>query len=91
MVRDGELERRRAPRARGPGVCVTGGRGGLARGLGRELLARGLAPGGFACGLFSTSHDESVVSQKFAFRSLLSVFAVIFAFLDSRLCFSVLD
>ena len=63
----------------------------LSGSLGGELLSRGLASGGFTCGLFSTSHDESVVSQKFAFRSLLSVFAVIFAFLDSRLCFSVLD
>ena len=31
-------------------------RGGLARGLGRELFARGLAPGGLASGLFCTSH-----------------------------------
>ena len=32
-------------------------RGGLARGLGRELFARGLAPGGLASGLFGTGHD----------------------------------
>lgn len=35
-----------------------GGWGGLSRGLGGELLSRGLASGGFTCGLLSTSHDE---------------------------------
>jgi hypothetical protein len=35
---------------------TTAGRGGLAGGLGRELLTRGLATGGLACGLLGTSH-----------------------------------
>jgi len=35
-----------------------GGWGRLSRGLGGELLSRGLASGGFTCGLFGTSHDE---------------------------------
>ena len=41
--------------ARGSGR-VTGRRGGLARGLGRELLAGRLATGGLASGLLGTSH-----------------------------------
>lgn len=40
-----------------------GGWGGLSRGLGSELLSRGLASGGFTCGLFCTSHDDSVVRE----------------------------
>lgn len=35
-----------------------GGWGRLSRGLGGELLSRGLASGGFTCGLLGTSHDE---------------------------------
>ena len=35
---------------------ATGGRGRLARGLGRELLAGRLATGGFACGLLGACH-----------------------------------
>jgi histone H3 len=35
---------------------TSGGGGGLARGLGRELLARSLSSGRFACGLLGTSH-----------------------------------
>ena len=34
----------------------SGGRGGLASGLGGQLLARSLSSGGLACGLLGTSH-----------------------------------
>jgi len=40
---------------------ATGGGGGLARGLGGELLAGGLASGGLAGGLLGTSHFDVVV------------------------------
>ena len=36
-------------------------RGGLARGLGGELLAGGFASGGLAGGLLGTSHVDSVL------------------------------
>ena len=41
-----------------PGGDICGGRGGLARRLGGELLARGLASGALACGLLGARHDE---------------------------------
>lgn len=63
---------------------AAGGWRGLSCGLGGELLSRGLASGGFTCGLFSTSHDESVVSQKFCF-SLSSIVLPLFSL------FSILD
>ena len=68
---------------------AAGGWRGLSCGLGGELLSRGLASGGFTCGLFSTSHDESVVSQKFLFAVLIQFLRVCryFNILDSRLCF----
>jgi len=79
---------------------AAGGWRGLSCGLGGELLSRGLASGGFTCGLFSTSHDESVVSQIFLFALLppistclplfqYSRFSIMFHY--ARLCFSVLD
>ena len=37
---------------------VAMGGGGLAGGLGGELFAGGLAPGGFACHLLSSGHDD---------------------------------
>ena len=40
---------------------AAGGRGGLARRLGGELLARGLASGALACGLLGAGHDEEVI------------------------------
>ena len=36
-------------------------RRGLARRLGGELLARGLASGALACGLLGAGHDEEVI------------------------------
>ena len=42
---------------------ATGGRGGLARRLGGELLARGLASGRFAGGLLGTSHVQLSMSK----------------------------
>ena len=39
---------------------ASGGRGTLARRLGGELLARGLASGRFASGLLGTSHGFSL-------------------------------
>ena len=46
------------------------GRGGLASCLGGELLAWGLASGGLACGLLSTSHGELVTHNRQKFSSL---------------------
>ena len=40
---------------------ASGGGGGLASGLGGELLAGGLASGGLAGGLLGTSHFDVVV------------------------------
>ena len=47
---------------------AAGGWRGLSCGLGGELLSRGLASGGFTCGLFSTSHDELGCEFKFGFN-----------------------
>ena len=41
----------------------TGGRGGLASGLGRQLLARSFSSGGLACGLLRSCHDCCRVSE----------------------------
>jgi hypothetical protein len=42
---------------------TAGGGGGLARGLGGQLLAVGLASGGLTCGLLGASHVTSVVAS----------------------------